>query len=105
MGVNLRYIPAAATEDLPKRLRDAGFEVEVIREIHPSVPDIVETCLRCRRGDDVQMLCLSPADKSNEYWVIIPNAWSWWPSVHKRRVRLQHDVTTILERSGGYWPK
>jgi hypothetical protein len=105
MGLDVRNIPRLAGDNLPDRLRNAGFDVEVIRKPASQLPAGTITIVNCRRGEDVQFLIWGPDfDNPNEYQIQIANAWSWWPSVHKRRDRLQRDVTAIIEQSGGHRP-
>ena len=105
MGRDARDIPRAGAEGLPDRLRDAGFDVRVTRETLRQFPDIVVTHVSCRRGEDVQTFLCEPAPgKPDECRITIFNAWSWWRSVQARRNRLQADVTTIIEQSGGCFP-
>lgn len=105
MGLDVRDLPPSALEDLPDRLRAAGFEVDVTHEPHRQIAGATLTRVGCRRGEDVQTLFwLEGVVEPNGGGVIIPNAWSWWASVRNRRRRLQADVTDVLEQAGGRFP-
>lgn len=105
MGVDVRDMPAEAAAALPDRLREAGFDVEVVSGSHPRDPEVVITRAICRRGGDRQRLGWGPAPgKPGECRVGIANAGGWRRSVRERRYRLQAEVTAIIERGGGYWP-
>src|SRR4051812_4030645 len=118
MGPDFRVISKSTVEDLPSRLRQAGFDVTVQQKNLSA--GSVEVRAECRRGDDVQIVEWglysdtflrrynrepnADWDESKECDVLIWNAWSWWPSTFRRRRRLQKDVTAVIEQAGGYWP-
>jgi hypothetical protein len=105
MGVDIRYIPAEAVSALPDRLREAGFVVEIGSETTSQHAGVVVTLAKCRRGGDTQRLGWNPIPgRPGVFCMGIINARGWRRSVRERRERLQAEVTSIIESSGGYSP-
>lgn len=103
MGLDERTMPVRSLAVLPDRLRDAGFEVEVVNESSHDAEDCPITVLKCRRGLDTQLLTWCAESESPDVCIYIANAWAWRGHVHQRRSAMQAEVTTIIEQNGGYF--
>ena len=105
MGLDVRDIPRSMSVEIPERLRIAGFNTQVKYGTSRTFPGAIITRIFCKRGDDVQEIYWH--DGPNEpaiCRIYIAMARGWLESNLERRIRLQDDVTEVIEQAGGRFP-